>query len=395
MTPAARYAAAIEVLDRWQEGQPVSRALTAWGRGARYAGSKDRAAVQDHVYDVLRCKGRCAVLGGGETGRALILGLLRLGGIDPDAVFTGQGHAPAALMPTERAGPAAPVAPELDIPNWLRPALAQRFGSEVPAAMAALAARAPVFLRTNTRKTTPEAVLASLSSDGITAHPTDQLPTALHVTDGARRIRTCAAYRDGLVELQDLSAQRAVARVTWPDAGKILDYCAGGGGKSLAIAMQSRARLFAHDAIPRRMSDLPERARRAGARITILDPAEIARQGPFDAVLCDVPCSGSGTWRRDPEAKWRLTRSALADLVESQARILRDASGLVAANGYLVYMTCSLFEAENEAQIARFLSETPGWKAVSNWIDTPLSASDGFYTAVLTRVDPSASVSES
>lgn len=384
MTPSARAAAAIVVLDDWLSGQAAEQALTNWSRGARYAGSKDRAAVRDLVYDVLRTRESCARLGGGGDGRALILGLTRLQGIDPETIFTGDGYGAAALRPDElaQAFDRDVVDPQHDVPAWLLEHVAQRAGNALPVLLAALQLRAPLYLRVNTRKTTREACIAYFASQGIIAQADDRAATAILVTSGARQVKSTQAYRDGWVEPQDLSVQRAVLSVDWP-AGPILDYCAGGGGKSLAIAALTGRRLWAHDASPRRMADLPVRAARAGAAIDLLGPDALHQTGPFAAVLCDVPCSGSGTWRRDPEAKWRLTPARLADLVALQAEILDTASALVAPGGQLVYMTCSLFHAENEAQIAAFCARHPDWRREIEGVETPLTASDGFYHAVL------------
>jgi 16S rRNA (cytosine967-C5)-methyltransferase len=385
MTPAARYAAAIDVLDVWLSGTALDRALTGWARGARYAGSKDRAAVRDHVFDVLRCRGSAAHLGGGETGRALVLGLLRLQGIDPASVFTGDGHAPPVLSVAE-AGYAPGAAPlGMDIPAWTSPMLSARMAGDLDALLEAFQTRAPVYLRVNTRLADRETAQATLAADGVTATPDPEVHTALRVTDGARRINRTQAYLDGWVELQDLSVQAAVNAVPWPTQGRILDYCAGGGGKSLAISPRVAARVFAHDADPRRMTDLAARADRAGAAIAGLATAELARHAPYDAVLCDVPCSGSGTWRRDPEAKWNLTPDRLSALTLTQDGILDAAAALVAPHGLLVYMTCSLFHPENEDRIAAFCARSPEWVVETQRIDTPLSLSDGFFTAVLRR----------
>jgi 16S rRNA (cytosine967-C5)-methyltransferase len=382
VTPAARVSAAIGVLDAWAGGQPVEQALTNWARGARYAGSGDRAAVRDHVYDVLRCHGSCAALGGGRTGRALMIGLMRLQGVDPAAVFTGEGHAPAPLSGAEASHDLPPPGPEVDLPDWMRPALAERAGDRLDALLEAMRRRAPVWLRVNTRRATPEAAIARLAEDGIAARADDRGARALEVTSGARRVKSSSAYLEGWVEVQDLSAQRAVEAVDWPAAGRILDYCAGGGGKALAIAALGEATVLAHDANPARMRDLPARAARAGVTIRQLAHGDLPGAAPFDAVLCDVPCSGSGTWRRDPEAKWRLTPERLAELEVLQAEILADASALVAPGGRLVYMTCSLFTSENEAQVDRFLASHPGWSCLQARADTPLAASDGFFHAV-------------
>lgn len=381
MTPAARLKAAIEVLDHWIAGAPVEQALTNWGRGARYAGSGDRAAVRDHVYDVLRAHGSCAALGGGQTGRALILGLLRLHGVDPDRLFTGAVHAPEALSAAERMAGAVPDLVS-DVPGWTLPLLRDRVGRHLPDLLDRFRHRAPPYLRVNLRRATRAEAIDRLAAEGVEAVADPRADTALEVVSGARRVKSSATYAEGWIEPQDLSVQIALAAVDWP-AGRILDYCAGGGGKALAIAAACPAQVLAHDASPRRMADLPLRAARAGVHIPILATAALASEGCFDAVLCDVPCSGSGTWRRDPEAKWRLTQEALDDLQHVQGDILAAAAPLVVPGGRLIYMTCSLFRGENEAQIDAFIARHSGWRPESSGIDTPLSASDGFFHAIL------------
>ncbi len=390
MTPGARVAAAIGVLDAWREGVAAEQALTRWARGARYAGSKDRAAVRDHVYDALRQLKSAERLGGGTSGRAVMLGHVRLSGLDPSTLFSGEGHAPEPLSEAERALGAdteGTLDPAIDIPDWLQGPLSQRTSTtdETDGLFRALCQRAPVWLRVVGRRGSVADAEAALAEDGIATERSGLSDGALQITEGARRLRSSRAYMDGLVELQDLSAQRAVAFVDWPGAGAILDYCAGGGGKALAIADRTDARVFAHDALPRRMADLPARAARAGVSIPRLDTNEAGKTAPFDAVLCDVPCSGTGTWRRDPEAKWRLTPERLADLHSVQAGILDAAASLVAPGGQLIYMTCSLLISENEDQIAAFTTRTSGWRVVGQQVDTPLSASDGFFTSVLRR----------
>ncbi|GAB5446372.1 RsmB/NOP family class I SAM-dependent RNA methyltransferase [Gymnodinialimonas sp.] len=386
MQPAARYAAAIEVLDAWRDGAPVEQALTRWARGARYAGSKDRAAVRDHVFDVLRQKGACEAFGG-TTGRGMILGLVRLQNLDVDSIFSGMGHAPEPLSDAEKGADLPALDPAMNVPDWVLPLLAPRAPDALPSLLSTFAHRAPLWLRVNLKRGTRDDAARALAEDGILTRPHAQVKTALEVTEGARRLRQASAYLTGGVEPQDLSVQSAIQRVDWPYEGMILDYCAGGGGKALAIADRTRAQIFAHDALPQRMADLEPRAARAGVVITTLAPDEVQARAPFDVVLTDVPCSGSGTWRRDPEAKWRLTPQVLDALVKTQCEILDHAADLVRPGGRLIYMTCSLFEAENEAQITAFLTRHKGWRAGLSHIDTPLTASDGFFTAELLRAD--------
>ena len=386
MTPGARLQAAAEVLDDILGGVPAEKALTGWARRSRFAGSKDRAAVRDHVFQALRCKRSYACLGGGRTGRALMLGALRAEGRDPAEVFTGQGHAPRELSAEELSAGGAPEAPgdRYDLPDWMIPRFEEALGAQWQAVAEALRYRAPVVLRVNLRKASPEAALDILSEDGVLAVPSVVAEAALVVRDGARRVAGSRAYREGLVELQDGSSQAAMERLAIPSGGRVLDFCAGGGGKTLALAARGEAQWFAHDAAPQRMRDLPERAKRAGVSVTLLRDG-VEGTGPFDLVLCDVPCSGSGTWRRTPDAKWRLTPRDLENLADVQAGILDRAGRLVAPGGRLAYATCSVLREENEAQVEAFVARTPEWrvKTVERW---PVSdAGDGFFLAILTR----------
>lgn len=390
MTPAARLAAAIAILDQVREGAPAERALTNWGRASRFAGSGDRAAVRDHVFDVLRCRGSFAALGGGESGRALVLGLARAQGLAVAALFTGEGHAPAPLSAQEAARLAQPLPAEgaladLDWPDWLRPQLQADLGAAYAAVSARMRARAPVFLRVNLARGDRAAAQAALALEGIATRPDPLAETALEVTGGARRVQASAAYRDGLVELQDAASQAAIAQVPVAAGMRVLDYCAGGGGKALALAARApKARIEAHDIDPGRMRDIPVRAARAGARISTVAPGRLGRD--YDLVLVDAPCSGSGTWRRTPEAKWRLTPERLAELCTLQAQILRAAAARVAPGGRLLYMTCSLLDAENAAQVEAFVRET-GWRVAEQRRFTPLDGGDGFFAAQLERRD--------
>lgn len=395
MTPGARAAAAILILDAVLAGEAAERALTRWARASRFAGSGDRAAVRDLVFDALRCRRSHLALSGqgAETGRALVLGGRIAAGQAPEAVFSGEGHAPAPLDAPERAALAGapawadlPDAQRLDIPDWLEPAFRESLGDDFAPVLEISRQRAPVFLRVNLARSDPAQAIAALAAEGIAAEPGPLADSCLRVTAGAPRIKTSAAYRDGLVELQDAASQAAVAALPLAGARRVLDYCAGGGGKVLAMAARHPAAAYvAHDADPRRMADLPVRAARAGARIAIRDSAGLAGETAFDLVLLDVPCSGSGTWRRAPEAKWRLTPEGLAALTRMQAAILTEGAARVAPGGALAYMTCSLLDAENREQVARFVAANAGWQLASERRFTPLDGGDGFFAAVLTR----------
>lgn len=386
MTPAARIQAAIEILDQIVAGEPAEKALTSWARGARYAGSKDRAAIRDHVFDVLRQKLSCAAVGGGMNGRALMIGCLRQAGSDLSTLFTGEGHAPAPLNDDELApAPALAGAAALDIPEWLVPLWQSSLGDASAQVAEIQRHRAPVFLRANLRRTTVADAIAALSVEGIEGQPHPLSPSAIEVTANARRIKQSPAYLTGEVELQDAASQALVDVLPLPDNGKVLDYCAGGGGKTLAMAALSSATMCAHDANPQRMKDLPDRAERAGIAVRLLKTSELKQTGPFDLVLCDAPCSGSGSWRRAPEGKWRLTPDVLDDVTRIQAQILEDAAPLVAEGGALAYATCSVLTVENQDQIARFLNKYTDWSLETQRAFTPLDGGDGFFVAVLRK----------
>lgn len=387
MTPAARYLAAIEVLEAALAGEgPPDRVLAAWGRAHRFAGSKDRAAIGDIVFDGLR---RLRSLGwrlraaGTGPARAAVLGLALEQGADLDALASDR-HGPAPLGDAERAALAADPPPmpdpvRLDYPDWLDGALRDSLGTDFEAAMEALRRRAPLDLRVNTLKTTREAARAALAAEGVETVPVPGVPTALRAPAGAPVARA-QSYATGVVELQDAASQAAAALAAAQPGETVLDFCAGGGGKTLALgaAMGGRGRLVAHDADPGRMRDLPARAARAGTRVELADAAALdALRGRCDLVFVDAPCSGSGSWRRDPWGKWRLDEARLRGLLASQRAILAEAARCLAPGGRLAYATCSVLSAEN-AQAALWA----GRPADRELRLTPADGADGFYCAI-------------
>jgi 16S rRNA (cytosine967-C5)-methyltransferase len=380
MTPGARAAAAIVVLDRVLLGDPAEKALTNWGRANRFAGSGDRAAIRDLVFDALRRKRSAAARGGGMTGRGLVLGLCREAGLE--TLFDGLGHAPSAPLPTE-VDRIPTDAEALDLPDWLLPRLSESLGPDLGPVAKALRHRAPVFLRVNRRKADLATAIATLADEAITARPHPLADTALEVVENARKAQTSAAYVTGLVELQDAASQAVVAALPLADGMRVLDHCAGGGGKTLAMADRADLALFAHDISPRRMVDLVSRARRAGVSVTLTDRPETL--APYDLVLVDAPCSGSGSWRRDPEGKWALSAERLGFLLADQAEILQRAAKMVAPGGALAYVTCSILQDENADQVKAFLAQRPGWVATREISFLPMSGGDGFYLCLIRR----------
>ncbi|MDO6483037.1 RsmB/NOP family class I SAM-dependent RNA methyltransferase [Shimia thalassica] len=387
MTPAARVQTAIELLDQILAGAPAEKTLTGWARKSRFAGSKDRAAVRDHVYDALRRRQSAARIGGALTGRGIMLGLLMQDGADADALFSGPPYAPEPLSDLEKEmmSSSADVAPLEDIPEWMLPMLQDTLGDEIDENVEKMRQRAPVFLRVNLQKTTVEQAVLQLKGEGVLAEPHPLSDTALRVTEGARRVSNTETFRDGYVELQDVSSQAAIQSLSLKTGMRVLDFCAGGGGKVLAMAGRCEAAYVAHDANATRMKDLPLRGKRAGAAIQIKSLEEIEKAAKFDLVFCDVPCSGSGTWRRTPDAKWRFQKEDLEALTALQAEILQTASRFVEAGGILAYATCSLFPPENSDQIAAFLAQNPDWQCVSERQWRLDEGSDGFYLAKLAR----------
>jgi len=386
MTPSARISAAIVVLNQILSGESAEKALTTWGRKNRFAGSKDRAALRDHVFDALRRRRSYAALGGAETGRGIMLGALRHAGVPPEAMFTGEGHAPAPLSDAEQNAPdlaRAPAPVRLDIPDWLYDRFDDSLGAQAEPVLSVLQSRAPVTLRVNLRKSDRAAAIALLAQDAITCAPHPEVRTALQVIDNERKIQLSQAYLTGVVELQDAASQAAILRLPLQKSDRVLDYCAGGGGKSLAIAALHDGPIFAHDIAPERMRDLGPRARRAGVTVTCLRTAEVAQHGPFDLILIDAPCSGAGTWRRAPEAKWRLTAADLTRLCAVQRGLLTEVAPMVAPGGTLAYATCSVLHEENKSQVAGFLATNSGWQLVDEMQILPGPLWDGFYIAVL------------
>lgn len=390
MTPGARLAAAAAILDALDLARPVEPQLKTWARENRYAGSGDRRAIADRVYTCLRRKGSCAAQGAGETGRALVLGSLVLEdrlSLDRIAAFCSGGYALTALTLEERSvlGVQIDDDPRLDWPEWLLPEAGRAFGNGLNAELDVLRRRAPLDLRVNTLKITRSEAREALAREGIETEDVTLAATALRAEAGAPIARS-RSFAEGWVEPQDAASQ-CVAEFAQVEPGQtVLDFCAGAGGKTLALAalMNNRGRLLVHDVSEQRMAPLAERAQRAG--VTIIAPLSDGDKSQCDCVFVDAPCSGSGSWRRDPAAKWRLDVAGLETLHGAQRDVLAQAARFVRPGGRLVYATCSVLPSENEDRAIRFADEMPLFAP-----DTALhlhparDGADGFFAAGFRR----------
>ena len=329
MTPGAHIAAAIEVLDQILAGKNAEVSLIKWGRSNRFAGSGDRYAIRDIVYDALRQKNSLTKRSKNISGRSWIIALLKKREVNLDEYFGATRYSPPKIKKWELE--LLPIENEsdlYDIPDWLWPKWKASLGIKAIEVADKLKERANIFLRVNIIKGTREDAIQALEKDGIISkfHPT--VSTALIVKKGTRKIKNSEAYNIGLVELQDASSQASVLKLNIDQNGPILDFCAGGGGKSLALSAYLNKPIFAYDANFERMKDLPNRARRSGANIRVIKSNDL-KKSHYGLVFCDAPCSGSGSWRRDPEGKWSLTLQDYERLLSLQKKILATASQLV------------------------------------------------------------------
>ncbi len=385
MTPGAHIAAAIEVLDQILAGQNAEVSLIKWGRSNRFAGSGDRYAIRDIVYDALRQKNSLTKRSKNISGRSWVIALLNKREVNLDEYFGATRYSPPKIKKWELE--LLPIESEsdlYDIPDWLWPKWKQSLGIKAIEVANVLKERANIFLRVNIIKGTREDAIQALEKDGIISkfHPT--VSTALIVNKGTRKIKNSEAYSTGLVELQDASSQASVLKLNIDQNGPILDFCAGGGGKSLALSAYLNKPIFAYDANFERMKDLPNRARRSGANIRVIKYNDL-KKSYYGLVFCDAPCSGSGSWRRDPEGKWSLTLQDYERLLSLQENILATASQLVKPNGNLVYATCSILKDENKAQIQKFLENTNDWALKKEKFNIPSELGDGFYFSILKK----------
>jgi len=431
MTPAARLSAAIEVINTIEKDRvPAAKALKEWGTAHRFAGSGDRAAIAGLVWDVLRRYASSAFLMDSDTARARLIGMLRLErNMDiatMAAMFDGSRFAPESLTEAEQAAltsrslKGAPAAIAGDYPEWLDSHLAKVFGEDRVAEAVAMASRAPLDLRVNTLKSNRDKVLKALAH--LHAKPTHWSPNGLRIelSADARNpgIQAEEDFIKGGVEVQDEGSQLAALLTAAKPGEQVIDLCAGAGGKTLALAamMQGKGRLIATDSDKRQLVPIHERLSRAGVHnADVRTPkgeadtlSEISATA--DLVVIDAPCTGTGTWRRNPDAKWRMRPGALEIRLKDQVEVLERAVPLVKAGGRIAYITCSVLPAENGEQVRAFVARHPDFAVVppeqtasvlwdkaedfaqaalqspEGWLMTPRrTGTDGFFVSVLKK----------
>ena len=430
MTPAARASAAIEILaDIEARKRPTAEALKDWGVSHRFAGSGDRAAIGNLVFDCLRTRASAAYAMGEATPRALVLrSLVTSWGMSPEevAALAGAGpHAPEQLSDAELAGlrrelPAdAPAPVRGDYPDWLAPEFERAFGSRAAEEGAALARRAPVDLRVNTLKADRDKVLKALRR--LDAQPTPLAPFGVRIAQApgpgkSPHVEAEPGHGKGWYEVQDEGSQLVTLLSGAKPRQQVIDLCAGAGGKTLGLAalMENTGQLYAYDTDRMRLRPIFERLKRAGVRNVQVLPAgdreALAKlDGRMDLVLIDAPCTGSGVWRRRPDAKWRLSPQMLEARLQEQRTVLDEGAALVKPGGRLAYITCSVLPPENRDQVDAFLARQPEFRLIpwpelwqqslpgvtpvpsadgsaETLLMTPLRhGTDGFFVAVLQR----------
>ncbi len=429
MTPAARLQATLDLMQEIDRvARPADAVVSAWFRAHRQIGDADRGQLSELLYALLRHHARLgwwlAKHGCEATPRNRLLAWLALAeGKTPEHVaglFSGGSSAPAALSDQERAllgklrggtieHPAMPEEVRGECPSWAVAPLRRRFGDSFPREMAGLLTPPPLDLRVNPLKAPREAMLRALRRLGLPAEPTRLAPFGIRVAERLSLARL-PMLKTGEVEIQDEGSQLVAMLVDAKPGERVVDFCAGAGGKTLAIAvqMENKGHVIACDVLANRLKRSAERFRKAGLHnietkplTSEKDPWVKRHKGGFDRVLVDAPCSGTGTWRRNPDARWRVLGDGLETLLPLQASILASAARLVKPGGRLVYATCSMLPEENEAQVAGFLAAHSGFHVVPlrdvapqlkesahpDYLSlTPARhGTDGFFAAVLQR----------
>lgn len=384
------YQSVIEILDTYLDEAKINFVLRKWAIKHRFAGSSDRRKIKDIIFDIIRQKKSCEHVGGGFSGRNLLIGYLKLKGTELSSVFDNSKFGPKELTIKEQNinvdfSNLSNIY-ELDFPSWLIPILRRSLQSEFNNVVKVLRNRSHVQLRVNLKKISRLNAIKKLKKNNIECEINELCSTALNVLSGAQHILTSPCFENGFVELQDAGSQLVSELIEINYNDKVLDMCAGAGGKSLAISCGAEldATYFAWDVNFDRMKDIDARSKRAGVKIEKV--IKLSSKSFYNKIIIDAPCSGSGSWRRDPEGKWRLDEDILENYVKTQKELILKGLKLLAPRGQILYITCSILDIENGKLIDDLISSVLSLRLVRSISLVPSSKSDGFYGAVLEKV---------
>ena len=399
MRQDARANAAISILDNFLVGQNLNSVLSRWAKNNRYAGSSDRESIRNIVFDVLRVKKTLTSVLENEkqpiNGRSLVFLYSVFYALNLNDIFTGQEYGPEKLTIFEKEF--SKISKENinecfritdNIPDFLIAEFKRSLGRKFKHAMRLLEKRAPISIRVNPLKSDVSSILECLSLEGIKGKKSKIVRYGINIIGNPRRLTQIQAFKDGCFEVQDLHSQKIIEDLPLNEHTKVLDYCAGAGGKILSIAcsLKGNGKFYIHDIDERKLKEADSRAKRAGVKFKRLEGENLPKYcSSFDCVIVDVPCSGSGAWRRNPQQKWRITPKSLKEILTRQTVILDEAKDLLKKNGYIFYITCSLLKIENEEVIHKFLMENKHFRLFNKKNVTIDNHGDGFFCAVLQR----------
>ena len=391
--------AAIFILDEFLAGQNLNAILSRWAKSNRYAGSSDREAIRNIVFDILRVKKTFTFILRKEkqltNGRALVFLYAVLHSMPLNDIFTGQKYGPDKLNVYEKeffeiAKKNNDRCFELvdNIPDFLIAEFKRSLRSKFNNVMRLLEKRAPVSIRVNSLKSDMSSILEVLSLEGIDGKISQKVRYGIEIVGNPRRLTQIQIFKDGYFEVQDLHSQKIIEGLPINEDTNILDYCAGAGGKILGIAclLKGNGRFFVHDIDKNKLIEADLRAERAGIKLKRFNSDNMQmHHNSFEYILADVPCSGSGAWRRNPQQKWRITPDSLKEILNRQITILNEVKDLVKKSGFLFYITCSFLKIENEDVVDKFLIQNKNF-SLSNKKNIFIDAhGDGFFCAALQK----------
>ncbi len=399
MKDDARAKAAIEILDEFLKGRNLNNILETWNRNNKFAGSSDREKIRDIVFDVLRLrktlKHPFEVENIYESGRSLIFSYILYKSKKIEDIFTGSKYGPSQLNIIEEnvlkkfiTNKVKFFVIKYNVPDFLIKDLKFSLAERFEIIMSILDRRSPISIRVNFSKADLFKVKEKLKNEGVDTEICPGSVQGLRILNNFRRVKMSQSFQEGLFEFQDLNSQKVIEDCNFLEYEKFLDFCSGAGGKILCLASlrKGRGSFFAYDKDKIKLEKLRFRAKKAGADVHIVEKKEINKfYKSFDCVVLDVPCSGSGSWRRNPQQKWRINQKLIDDLIRLQFSLLHQAKNLVKDNGKLIYITCSLLRSENESVIESFISKNPRFSIVRQKNYYPSEIGDGFYCAELLK----------